>query len=67
MADAPSPGDVLITSESGRHFLSIVPYPHRLSMAQFSPAFQMAKRWADAHNVSIWRADGGVVTKLPRD
>jgi hypothetical protein len=67
MADSPSPGDVLITTERGRHFLSIVPYPHRLSLAEYTAAFQIAAKWADANNVSIWRTTDGVATKLPRD
>jgi hypothetical protein len=67
MADSPAPGDVLITTERGRHFLSIVPYPHRLSLAEYTLAFQIAEKWANANDVSIWRTTDGVVTKLPRD
>lgn len=67
MADSPLNGDVLITTEGGRHLLSIVPYPHRLSMGEYSLAFQIAKKWAEANNVNIWRAADGAVTKLPLD
>ena len=67
MADSPLNGDVLITTEGGRHLLSIVPYPHRLTMGEYSLALQIAKKWAEAHNVNIWRTADGVVTRLPRD
>lgn len=65
--DAPSNGDVLITTEGGRHFLSVIPHPHRLSLSEYPLALQIAKRWADAHNVAVWRTDDGVFTKLSRD
>lgn len=67
MADFPSNGDVLITTEGGRHLLSVVPHPHRLSLSEYTLAVQIAKRWADANKVSIWRTSGGVVTKLNLD
>jgi hypothetical protein len=67
MDESPAPGDVLITSERGRHFLSIVPHPHRLSMAEYRHALAIAKSWAAANNVGIWRVADGVVTLLPRD
>jgi hypothetical protein len=66
-ADAPSDGDVLITTEGGRHFLSVIPHPHRLSLSEYALAVQIAKRWADAHNVAVWQTNNGVFTKLPRD
>ena len=67
MPNAPVNGDVLITTEGGRHLLSIVPYPHRLTLAEYSQALQIAQRWADANNVSVWRALNGELTKLQRD
>jgi hypothetical protein len=67
MADAPSHGDVLITSEGGRHLLSVVPHPHRLSLSEFSLALQIAKRWAEANKVAVWQTSDGVFTKLPHD
>ena len=67
MDHSPSDGDVLITSEGGRHLLSVVPHPHRLSLSEYALALQIAKGWAEAHNVAIWRTHDGVVTKLPRD
>lgn len=65
--DAPTNGDVLITTEGGRHLLSVVPHPHRLSLSEYAVALQIAKRWADANKVAIWRTDEGVFTKLSRD
>lgn len=67
MADSPMNGDVLITSEGGRHLLSVVPHPHRLSLSEYSLALQIAKRWAEANKVAIWQTSGGVFTRLPRD
>jgi hypothetical protein len=67
MADSPSHGDVLITSEGGRHLLSVVPHPHRLSLSEYAAAVQIAKRWAEANNVTVWCANGGVVTRLQLD
>jgi hypothetical protein len=67
IADAPSHGDVLITTEGGRHLLSVVPHPHRLSLSDYAAALQIARRWAEANKVAIWRANGGVFTKLSRD
>jgi hypothetical protein len=67
MGDRPSNGDVLITTEAGRHFLSIVPHPHRLSLGEYAIALQIAKRWADANRVSVWRTASGETTKLPHD
>ncbi len=67
MADSPSNGDVLITTEGGRHLLSVVPHPHRLSLSEYTVALQIARRWAQANKVEIWRTTEGVFTKLPRD
>jgi len=64
--DSPMNGDVLITTEGGRHLLSVVPHPHRLSLSEYAIALQIAKRWADTNKVAIWRADDGVLTKLSR-
>jgi hypothetical protein len=66
-ADAPSTGDVLITTEGGRHFLSVIPHPHRLSLSEYTLALQIAKRWADANNVAVWQTSDGVFTRLSRD
>jgi hypothetical protein len=67
MTDSPSNGDVLITSERGRHLLSVVPHPHRLSLGDYDAALEIARRWADSNNVSIWCTSDGVCTKLRRD
>jgi hypothetical protein len=67
MADSPSHGDVLITTEGGRHLLSVIPHPHRLSVGEYEIALQIAKRWAVDNNATVWRTSDGVLTKLPRD
>ena len=67
MVDSPSDGDVLITTEGGRHLLSVVPHPHRLSLSEYAVALQIARRWAKANNVAVWRTAEGVVTKLTQD
>ena len=67
MADTPSDGDVLITSEGGRHLLSVIPHPHRLSLSEYTQALQIARRWAEANKVAVWRTDEGVFTRLPLD
>ena len=67
MADSPSNGDVLITTERGRHLLSVVPYPHRLSLSEYTLAEQIARQWAEANNVAAWRTSDGVFTRLSRD
>ena len=67
MAYSPADGDVLITSEAGRHLLSVVPHPHRLSLADYAAALQIAKQWAVANKVAVWRTNDGVFTKLQGD
>ena len=67
MVDSPLDGDVLITTEGGRHLLSVVPHPHRLSLSEYAVALQIARRWAKANNVAVWRTAEGVVTKLAHD
>ena len=67
MIDSPSDGDVLITTEGGRHLLSVVPHPHRLSLSEYAIALQIARRWAKANNAAVWRTAEGVVTKLTDD
>ena len=67
VVDSPSIGDVLITTEGGRHLLSIVPHPHRLAMSEYDVAYQIATRWAEANKASVWRKTDGGFTKLQRD
>ncbi len=67
MNEQPLHGDVLITTEGGRHLLSVVPYPHRLTLSELTTAVQIAKKLAEANKTSIWRAADGTVTRLPRD
>jgi len=64
MIEAPSNGDVLITSDCGLHFISVVPHPHRLSFANLSSALDLASRWAAANNGNVWRSFNGTVIKL---
>ena len=67
MVDTPSDGDVLITTEGGRHFLSVVPHPHRISLGEYAVALQIARRWAKSNNVAVWRTAEGVVTRVTQD
>jgi hypothetical protein len=67
MSDSPANGDVLITCEGGRHMLSVIPHPHRLSLGEYTLALQIARRWAEANQVAVWRTSQGVFTKLPLD
>ena len=65
--DAPSNGDVLITTKGGDHYLSIIPYPHRMSFSQLPKAIEIASRWAKANNANLWRDADGEVVRLPLD
>ena len=67
MVNSPSDGDVLITTQGDRHFLSVVPHPHRLSLGEYAVALQIARRWAKANNAAVWHTAQGVVTKLASD
>ena len=67
MDDSPSQGDVLITTEGGRHLLSVVPHPHRLILSDFAVALQIARRWALANKAVVWRTSDGVLTRLQLD
>ena len=65
--DVPSNGDVLITTKGGDHFLSVVPYPHRLSFSRLPQAIEVAARWAKANNANVWRDANGEVVRLSLD
>ena len=67
MFETPAHGDVLITSENGRHLLSVVPHPHRLALSDFSTAMQIARQWAHANNVNVWRSADGELAKMTLD
>jgi hypothetical protein len=67
MSESPSHGDVLITTEGGRHLLSVVPHPHRLSLSELDTALEIAKKWADANKVTVWRRTDGILTKVKLD
>jgi hypothetical protein len=66
MRDQPTDGDVLITIETGRYLLSIVPHPHTLCVSHFDAAIEIARRWAREHDASVWRHDGEMV-RLDQD
>ena len=65
MSESPSQGDVLVTTEGGRHLLSVFPHPHRLSLSELRVALQIAKKWAVANNAAVWRTSDGVFTRVP--
>jgi hypothetical protein len=67
MFEKPAQGDVLITSENGRHLLSVVPHPHRLALSDFPTAMQIARQWAHANNVNVWRSADGELAKVALD
>ena len=61
----PSRGDVLITSEAGRHFLSVVPKPHCLSFKDMSSAIEFARKWTDAKGCGVWHSANGATVRIP--
>ena len=63
--EQPSPGDVLITTEIGVHFLSVVPHHHRLSFRELSAAINIATQWANANGGNVWRRVDGEIVRLP--
>ena len=65
--DGPKAGDVLITTETGLHFLSVVPHPHRVSFQSLEHAKNIAIQWARANDASVWRAYDGQAVELLRD
>ena len=67
MQDQPRPGDVLITTESGTHFLSVIPHPHRLSFQQLDQAMTVACQWATANHANAWRTVNGQTFKITAD
>jgi hypothetical protein len=62
--DQPSNGEVLITTETGVHFLSVVPHPHRLSFTDLSHAVAIATRWAAANGGEVWHTVSGKTLRL---
>jgi hypothetical protein len=63
--DRPSTGDVLITRENGRYLLSIIPHPHKLTLGNLSPALEIALKWAEVNQVTVWQMVDGVTSKVP--
>ena len=64
MQSGPARGDVLITTRDGGYYLSVVPYPDRLHFKALDRAIAIARLWAAAEHVEIWRAHDGKITKL---
>ena len=64
MSDQPSHGDGLITTEGGRHLLSVIPHPHRLTLSELTTALEIARKLAEANNAAVWRSSDGTVTKV---
>jgi hypothetical protein len=62
-SDSPATGDVLITTEAGRHLLRVLPNPNRIMFAHLADAVEVAKQHADNANARIWRVVDGE-TKL---
>jgi hypothetical protein len=62
--DHPAPGDVLITTETGVHFLSVVPYHQRLSFTELDRATDLALQWAKANHTRAWRTVDGQTSRL---
>jgi len=62
--DSPANGDVVITSEGGRHLLRVLPNPARISFAHLADAVEVAKRHADNADARIWRAVDGEIKLL---
>lgn len=64
--EAPSPGDVLITSEHGTHCVSVVPNPNRVTFKEFRKAFQLAMRWTNDNRGDVWRKTDGIAVRILR-
>ena len=62
--DEPSDGDVLVTTEGGVHFLSVVPQENRLRFTQLSRAIALALNWAHANGSEVWRKTDGRTFRL---
>jgi hypothetical protein len=62
--DEPSHGDLLITTERGVHFLSVVPNEHRLGFKHLPHAINMALNWAHANGGEVWRKTDGRTFRL---
>jgi hypothetical protein len=61
----PHEGDALVTSEGERHYLSVIPSPHRMSFKELSHAVDMAKRWAERNGANAWQKVQDQITKIP--
>ena len=63
----PISGDVVITSNAGLHFLSVVPHPHRLSFSRLEQATNIAIQWARANETSVWHTRDNETFDLVRE
>src|SRR5687767_7937824 len=65
--EAPTPGDVIITSEEdGTHSVSVVPKADSVRFKEFRRAFQLAMQWANDHHGDVWRKNGGIAVRMFR-
>lgn len=55
---------MLVTTDAGLHFISIVPHPHRLSFKDLSDAIRIATQWANANGAQVWCSANGKTQKL---
>jgi hypothetical protein len=64
VADRPADGDILITTTTRSHLISVVPHPHRLTFGNLPDAIALARKWASTNRVEIWHMTDGAVVKL---
>ena len=60
----PDQGDVVITTREGLHFLSVMPYPHRLSFTNWDEATRTARQWAGHNDAAVWQTCDGRTFRL---
>ena len=65
--EAPTPGDVLITSEEDEtHAVSVVPKAESVRFKEFRPAFRLAMQWSNDDHGDLWRKTGDIVVRIFR-
>ena len=58
----PIPGDVLVFSRDGRHFLSVFPERAHISFNSLPEAWGFARRWVEAHpSASVWHQEAETI------
>lgn len=60
----PAVGDVLVTSERGVHYVSVIPHAHRVTFNDVSQALQIAVQWARAYGADVWHTADGQTYKM---